>query len=269
MIQNKMLFAISKKYYVLATTIVYTVSFLISTSTSILSSSFINIMLTPISQKQQVKAYKEKIFTKTHLKPSLENGIAVLGDVKIIQKRIPITETRIKLTEEYAAVHYGFKTAYMENPKVIVVHWTGGGTVQSVYNYFYPETVKNGSWHEKYGKLNVGAHFLVDRDGTIYQLFNETFITRHCIGMNYHAIGIENIGGKDGMDDLTDQQLNSNIALIKHLKEKYPTIKLVIGHYEYRKYEGTEYFLELLPDYRNVKMDPGKRFMDKIRAGIE
>lgn len=187
---------------------------------------------------------------------------------EIIQKRIPLTEKRKELTRQYTLMHYGIDSVYMTSPRVIVIHWTGGGTIQSVYNYFYSDTIQRGSWHEKYGEVNVSSQFLVDKDGTIYQLFDDTFIARHCIGMNFHAIGIENIGGANGIDDLTDLQLAANISLIKYLMAKYPSIDLVIGHYEYRNYEGTQYFLELLPDYRNVKSDPGERFMAAIRKSL-
>src|SRR5580693_7225904 len=47
---------------------------------------------------------------------------------------------------------------------------------------------------QREGELNVSAHFLVDRDGTIYRLMPETWMARHCIGLNRVAIGIENVG---------------------------------------------------------------------------
>ena len=42
-----------------------------------------------------------------------------------------------------------------------------------------------------YGTLNVGAQFLVGRDGAIWQLMPETALARHAIGLNWCAIGIE------------------------------------------------------------------------------
>ena len=62
------------------------------------------------------------------------------------------------------------------------------------------------------------------------------WMARHVIGLNYSSIGIENVGGKGNKkDDLTPEQLKSNIALVAYLKGKYPTIEYLIGHHEYTK----------------------------------
>lgn len=203
------------------------------------------------------------------LEQAIDGELTIPKSLNIIQKRIPVTERRIELTKQYTQMHYGFKAADMGKPRIIVLHWTGGGTVETIYNAFYPDVLPSyRDWHKPYGAVNISAHFVVDRDGTIYQLFDETFIARHCIGMNYHAIGIENIGGIAGQEDLTNEQLESNILLVKYLQRKYSSIDLVIGHYEYRGYEGTPYFTELIPSYRNIKLDPGKEFMRLLRLGL-
>ena len=44
----------------------------------------------------------------------------------------------------------------------------------------------------------VCAHFVIDTDGTIYQLVNLRVRCRHAIGMNWTAIGIEHVGTSDG-----------------------------------------------------------------------
>ena len=192
------------------------------------------------------------------------------SQLEIVQKRIPLTETRIELTKEYTKMHYGFEAVYMDSPKVVVVHWTAGGSIESVYNYFAKDTISvNDEFHQNNGRVNVGSQFLVDRDGSIYQLFDETFIARHCIGMNFHAIGIENIGGVDGKEDLTEEQLQANILLIKYLEAKYPTINLVIGHLESAGFvDYSEYYTELIDGYITLKADPGKEFIRKVRQGV-
>jgi hypothetical protein len=52
---------------------------------------------------------------------------------------------------------------------------------------------------------------------------------------------------------------------VRYLAKKYPITHL-IGHQEYRWMEGTPFFLELDPKYRNQKPDPGAGFMGKVRA---
>jgi beta-N-acetylhexosaminidase len=118
----------------------------------------------------------------------------------------------------------------------------------------------------KASALNVSSQFLVKRDGTIYRLMPENWMARHVIGLNYSAIGVENIGSlKYG---LTKKQLKANIALVRYLKNKYPSISNMIGHHEYREMEGTELWLELDEGYRTKKSDPGDKFMADVRNAI-
>jgi len=62
--------------------------------------------------------------------------------------------------------------------------------------------------------LNVSAHFLVDRDGTIYQLMPETRMARHAIGVNHLAIGVENVGDERKWP-LTEAQMNRLRTLLE------------------------------------------------------
>ena len=41
------------------------------------------------------------------------------------------------------------------------------------------------------------AHFVIDTDGTIYQLVSTSIMCRHTVGLNYTAIGIEHVGTSD------------------------------------------------------------------------
>ena len=110
------------------------------------------------------------------------------------------------------------------------------------------------------------AHFVVDRDGTIYRLAPETWMGRHTIGLNHIAIGVENVG--DGARyPLTRAQVEANARLVRYLAGKH-AITHVIGHHESARMEGHAYWRELDPKYRNRKPDPGKAFMRKVRARI-
>jgi beta-N-acetylhexosaminidase len=93
-------------------------------------------------------------------------------------------------------------------------------------------------------------------------------MARHTIGLNYNSIGIENIGGADDIDNLTDAQLEANIKLIKYLSKMLPSIKYLIGHLEYQTFENTPLWKELDNNYRTKKVDPGMRFINAIRENI-
>lgn len=190
--------------------------------------------------------------------------------IKIIDSPISFSQKRIELTKQYIKEHYGLTPANISIiPKIIVLHWTAVGTYDSSFAVFNKETLE-GSRPElaTAGDLNVSIQFLADKDGTIHRLMPETWMARHCIGLNYESIGIENVGGVNDVDDLTDAQIKSNTQLVEYLAKKYPTIKYLIGHLEYRDFEGTKYWIEKDSTYRTVKYDPGERFMNAVRKGV-
>lgn len=189
----------------------------------------------------------------------------VQASIEIIDKPIKWTENRERLIEEYALEHYGFSATTIV-PQAVVVHWTAIGSFESTYNYFYNESFTSGI---DAGTLNVASHFIVDRDGTIYRLTPETALNRHAIGYNWCAIGIENVGGVNGREDLTAAQLEANINLIRYLCEGYPTIKYIFGHYQQVEARQSGLFIENVPDYFAEKIDPGKKFMQALRENLE
>jgi len=182
----------------------------------------------------------------------------------IVDKPIEWNETRIRLIHEYAQIHYG-KDIDTIVPQMIVLHWTAADNWEGTYNYFYHS---EGNYTEG-GKLNVASHYLVDRDGTIYQLTPETALNRHAIGYNWCAIGVENVGGVNGREDLTEEQIQANIALVKYLSAKYSTIRYVIGHYQQDKARSTGLYIENLAGYHSDKIDPGAIFMSRIHAAFD
>lgn len=187
----------------------------------------------------------------------------------IIDKPIDFGKKRIDMTKKYIKSHYGKSVNNIEIiPKIIVLHWTADMSFDKSFKRLKPQTLFTDRKDiAKASLLNVSAQFLVARDGTIYRLMPETWMARHVIGLNYSSIGVENVGGKNNkIDDLTPAQVKANIALVKYLKAKYPSIEYLVGHHEYRQMEQTSLWLELDKGYRTVKSDPGDAFMDKVDA---
>ncbi|MGL5741330.1 MAG: N-acetylmuramoyl-L-alanine amidase [Legionella sp.] len=180
---------------------------------------------------------------------------------------IQFNKERIALTRDYQLTHYGIDSQSIEiEPKMIVLHWTCISTFKATFRVFDPPTFPQNSPRiaELPGTLNVSSHFLVDRDGSIHQLMPENWMARHVIGLNHYAIGIENVGGIDGKDDLTEEQVKANAFLVCYLKKKYPEIKYVIGHNDYLNFKNTALWLERDPDYQTYKNDPGPFFLNRV-----
>lgn len=200
---------------------------------------------------------------------SLSGGCATTPWIH--DRPISFSEQRATLTREYIEEHYGTAATGIEIvPRMIVLHWTAIAGLEGSFRAFDRETLTAQTRPELAGasQVNVSIHFLVDRDGTVYRLMPETWMARHVIGLNHSAIGIENVGGAGGADDLTDAQVAANARLIGYLARKYPTIEYLLGHHEYQRFEDHPLWLERDPGYRTRKIDPGERFMAAVRAAV-
>jgi len=195
------------------------------------------------------------------------NGASFQKDtsIQIIQLPINYSKERIKLSVEYLKIRHGItQSSPTINPKIIVLHYTDGGTIKSIHNYFNPATIENArQLNKKVSTLNVGSQYLIDRDGKIYQLMPDTLLARHAIGINYCAIGVENIGGDN--NPLTQAQVVANAKLVRYLSKKYK-IEYLVGHSEYTVFRNTPIWKETDPKYITYKSDPGKKFMEDVRA---
>lgn len=178
----------------------------------------------------------------------------------ILDKPVEWSAEREALTRAYSLEHYGEELVEIV-PQAVVIHWTAGSTWESAYYHFYHAAASDGT-------LNYASQFLVDRDGTIYRLLPETTMGRHIIGYNWCAIGIENVGGIGGAEDLTEEQAESNIELTRYLHEKYPTIAYVFGHYQQDAARASGLYREQVAGYQSEKIDPGRTFMTELARGL-
>jgi len=147
----------------------------------------------------------------------------------IVAKPIPFGAERRAETAQYTQRHYGLNTWRLQGPHVIVEHYTASTTFSSAWNTFAGDT-PDGELGEKPGTC---AHFVVDRDGTIYQLVPLSTICRHTVGLNWTAIGIEHVGTSDASILDNPRQLRASLRLTLWLMTRYRiSLPNVIGHSE-------------------------------------
>jgi hypothetical protein len=98
----------------------------------------------------------------------------------------------------------------------VVVHCTEAGLESTLEEFQSP------------GR-QVSAHYVIDRNGDIYQMVRDSERANHCRGANESSIGIEHVGRDT--DELTEAQTASSAALIRWLLEQYdiPPAR-VFGH---------------------------------------
>ncbi|HEY4996763.1 MAG TPA: N-acetylmuramoyl-L-alanine amidase [Solirubrobacteraceae bacterium] len=142
---------------------------------------------------------------------------------------IPFGTARKREMAAYSLRHYGEDTYRLNDPKVIVEHYTETETASEAYNTFAPD-VPDSEFHEL---PNTCAHFLVEPDGRIDQLVPLSIRCRHTTGLNWTAIGIENVGMSDQAILSDRRQLQASLRLTRWLRCRYAiALRNVIGHNE-------------------------------------
>ena len=192
----------------------------------------------------------------------------ILSAYEIVQTPINFGKVRLDLTKEYIKNHYDLDVKDIKiTPKIVLIHYTAVETFEGSLKRFTSQTLPTDRPDiSKASALNVSTHFMVERNGTIHQLMPLNFMARHVIGLNYSSIGIENVGGAGYKEDLTVEQLLANIFIVNYVRKKFPTVEYIVGHHEYRCFEGTALWLEKDDGYRTEKFDPGANFMKDLRA---
>ncbi|WP_304761352.1 peptidoglycan recognition protein family protein [Duncaniella muris] len=83
-------------------------------------------------------------------------------------------------------------------------------------------------WHLARGFSDIGYHYLVGRDGTIYAGRPESVVGAHCTGQNTCSIGVSYVGGEEAdgshrpKDTRTHAQKKALRELVASLQKKYP-----------------------------------------------
>jgi N-acetylmuramoyl-L-alanine amidase len=147
----------------------------------------------------------------------------------IVQKKIPFGAKRKQEMAAYAQRHYGTDTYRLRNPRVIVEHYTVTSTFSATWNTFASDQPDS----ELHELPNTCSHYVVDRDGTIYELVPTSIMCRHTVGLNYTAIGIEHVGESDADILHNPKQLAASLKLTRWLRCHYDIgVNNVIGHNE-------------------------------------
>jgi N-acetylmuramoyl-L-alanine amidase len=150
---------------------------------------------------------------------------------RVVQRPIPFGERRKEEMRAYARRHYGIDDHRLQRPRVIVQHYTVTDSFAPVYDYFATDA-PDPELNELPG---ICSHYVVDRDGTIYQLVSTRIMCRHTVGLNWTAIGIEHVGRSDAQVLGNRRQLAASLRLTRMLQGRHGiATRNVIGHNENR-----------------------------------
>ena len=178
----------------------------------------------------------------------------------IVQMPIPFGAARQAQMRAYSVRHYGIDSDRLMDPHLIIWHFTESPTVASTFNTFASDQ-PDVEYHEL---PNVCAHFVIATDGMIYQLVPLGLMCRQAVGLNYTAIGIEDVGFSD-LQVLDDpRQLQATLALTHYLRCRFHLpAENVIGHSESL---SSPYYHELVPAFRGrTHADWAHADMNRVR----
>lgn len=147
-------------------------------------------------------------------------------EIKTETKNQPAEITKLKITSRLVA--WGFQKATTRKIDTIIIH--------SSYDAIGDKPYSVSGVIAEYKTYAVAPHYLIDREGNIYQLVSDVNIAYHAgeskmpdgrTGVNNFSLGVEMLTTKK--DKLTQEQYASLKFLIANIKEKYK-ITAVLGH---------------------------------------
>jgi hypothetical protein len=109
---------------------------------------------------------------------------------------------------------------------MVVLHCTTSSTVGGTINWFLNR------------QSQVSAHYIIDRNGDIYQMVPDSDCAWHAKSANRRSIGIEHVGS--GADRLTQEQSAASVDLVRWLMSTYDVpVANIVGHRFAPGNEGT------------------------------
>lgn len=199
--------------------------------------------------------------------------IALLAlTVFLLQRRLPHAHAE-SITKPAGALKIisapnpNYRAVKSRKIDTVVIHYISGINVE-------PKRWDNPKLNMDILKRNhVSAHYLVDRDGRVYQLVPERYVAWHAGGsimpapdnrrnVNSFSIGIESIAtAKSGF---TDAQYESLSQLVKQIEARHP-IRNIVGHDQISGTRAVSLGLR-----KDVKPDPGSKFnWTRFRAMLQ
>src|SRR5688500_11912185 len=95
--------------------------------------------------------------------PAVSNAGAGAAGPRVVEDHIPYGRDRRRQMANYSYRHYGYRKWELTRRRVIVLHFTAGSTYSSARNHFASNSPNRGELP------GVCAHYVVDKDGTIYE----------------------------------------------------------------------------------------------------
>lgn len=184
----------------------------------------------------------------------------------IIYDPIPYGAKRKAQMAAYSKRHYGVRSHAFGPPKQVLLHFTVTRNYPSTWRWMAANSASPGNVGTKKEKPGACTHFVIGKNGTIYQLAPLNLMCRHVVGLNHQAVGIEFVEMKSSQNILNrTRQRIAGQNLVRWLQSEYAISKAnVIGH---AMANSSPYFFDRLGWY-NDHADWPTRHVKAFRQGI-
>jgi hypothetical protein len=195
---------------------------------------------TPLATRIPVIARSTSIAPSPVAKPAIVSRPAIVAVpsavttpvLRLVPEFIAFSQRRKNEMAAYSLRHYG-ASSWRLSPSMIVLHFTESDTASSARTTFANDSPNLGELP------GTCAHFIVAKNGDVWQIVPTSIRCRHTIGLNDKAIGIEIVQRSYGNGaHWADQQILNRpaqigavLALIRSLQRQYGiSTSNVIGH---------------------------------------
>ena len=132
----------------------------------------------------------------------------------------------------YSARHYHQRTWHLNAVRQIILHYTVIPTYRGTHDLFNSNATGAADAATRNESPGACTHFVVDKDGQIYQQVPLSVMCRSVIGLNNRTMGIEFVEETSASNILRrPKQLQAGLALVRWLQSTYAVANRdVIGH---------------------------------------
>ena len=180
-----------------------------------------------VSEEEEVASWEEKKSSDSVVTNEVEKDNSVYSEKESAEKESKDSTEESEIKKKY--VSWGFEKAQNRSIDTVIVHSSYNALGGDKYNVDRVIAI--------YKEYKVSPHYMVDRDGTVYQLVSEKNIAYHAgvaklpdgrTNVNAVSIGIELLNDDKG-DAYTDAQYASLRSLVADIKKRH-AIRYVLGH---------------------------------------
>lgn len=151
---------------------------------------------------------------------------------EITRDHIPYGARRKRQMVAYSKRHYGYRRWELTRARAIVLHFTAGPSYESARDHFASNAPNRDELP------GVCAHYIVDKDGSIYEVVGPRIRCRHAIGLNHRSLGVEMVQEAGSSSHWADRQIlqrrpqvRAALRLVSYLMDRFEVrMRNVIGH---------------------------------------